>query len=240
VRLSALRSATSPNQATWAECAARATWPRGTSAPAVQEIMTTPSTTSPSSARSRNPRRYAVGLAAAGAIALAPFAGVGVASAADDATWDLLAQCESSGNWSINTGNGYYGGVQFSQSTWEAFGGGAYAPRADLATREQQIAVAEQTLAVQGWGAWPACSAKLGLTEADAAGSATAPAPAPVAQAAPAPAPGGAPYTVQPGDTLFGIAAAHGLDWQALYTANVAVIGADPAWILPGQVLNLP
>lgn len=77
--------------------------------------------------------------------------------------WDALAQCESGGNWSINTGNGYQGGLQFHSQTWNAYGGQQYASRADLATREQQIAVAEKVLASQGWGAWPACSAKLGL-----------------------------------------------------------------------------
>ena len=76
--------------------------------------------------------------------------------------WDELAECESSGNWSTNTGNGYYGGVQFSDSTWDAYGGEAYAPRADQATREQQIAIAEKTLAGQGHGAWPGCSASTG------------------------------------------------------------------------------
>jgi len=90
----------------------------------------------------------------AGAAALG-FAGS--ASAAPDSTWDSVAQCESSGDWSINTGNGYYGGLQFTQSTWDAYGGQQYASRADLATRDQQIAVAEQTLAGQGWGAW-ACA----------------------------------------------------------------------------------
>lgn len=75
--------------------------------------------------------------------------------------WDAVAQCESGGNWSINTGNGYYGGLQFSASTWAAFGGGEYAPRADLATREQQIAIAEKALAVQGKGAWPTCGRNL-------------------------------------------------------------------------------
>lgn len=77
--------------------------------------------------------------------------------------WDRLAACESGGNWQINTGNGFYGGLQFTNSTWQAFGGGQYAPRADMASRAQQIAVAENTQATQGWGAWPACSAKLGL-----------------------------------------------------------------------------
>ncbi len=78
--------------------------------------------------------------------------------------WDAIAQCESGGNWHINTGNGYYGGLQFSAGTWTANGGGAYAPTADLATREQQIAIGEKVQASQGWGAWPACTAALGLS----------------------------------------------------------------------------
>ncbi|MBH0776103.1 resuscitation-promoting factor [Nocardia bovistercoris] len=81
----------------------------------------------------------------------------------DGAIWDALARCESTGNWAINTGNGYYGGIQFDQSTWERQGGTRYAPRADLATREEQIAIAEVTRARQGWGAWPACTSRLGL-----------------------------------------------------------------------------
>jgi len=76
--------------------------------------------------------------------------------------WDALASCESGGNWAINTGNGFYGGVQFDAGTWLAHGGGKYAPRADLATREEQIAIASKTQAVQGWGAWPTCSARIG------------------------------------------------------------------------------
>lgn len=71
--------------------------------------------------------------------------------------WDAIAQCESGGNWSINTGNGFYGGLQFTYSTWLGYGGGVYAPRADLASREQQIAIAEKVLAGQGIGAWPVC-----------------------------------------------------------------------------------
>jgi uncharacterized protein YabE (DUF348 family) len=78
-------------------------------------------------------------------------------------TWDAIAQCEATGNWAINTGNGFYGGLQFTQSTWEAFGGGQYAARADLASREQQIAIGEKVRAGQGWGAWPSCTSKLGL-----------------------------------------------------------------------------
>ncbi|ANS26667.1 Resuscitation-promoting factor RpfB [Rhodococcus opacus] len=78
-------------------------------------------------------------------------------------TWDSIAHCEATGNWAINTGNGFFGGLQFTQSTWEAFGGSQYAARADLASREQQISVAEKVQAAQGWGAWPACTSKLGL-----------------------------------------------------------------------------
>ncbi|WP_151641618.1 resuscitation-promoting factor Rpf1 domain-containing protein [Corynebacterium sp. 11A] len=88
------------------------------------------------------------------------------ASAAPDSDWDRLAQCESGGNWHINTGNGYHGGLQFAPSTWNAHGGQEFAPTADRATREEQIVVAERVLASQGWGAWPACSARLGLNSA--------------------------------------------------------------------------
>lgn len=76
--------------------------------------------------------------------------------------WDALAACESTNNWAINTGNGFSGGLQFTPSTWLAFGGGKYAPMAWQATRDQQIEIAEKVLAVQGWGAWPACTRKLG------------------------------------------------------------------------------
>lgn len=85
------------------------------------------------------------------------------APAEAEGVWDQLAQCESGGNWSINTGNGYQGGLQFSPSTWAAYGGTEYAPTADQATREQQIAVAKKVQASQGWGAWPACTASMGL-----------------------------------------------------------------------------
>jgi len=82
---------------------------------------------------------------------------------ADGAVWDRLAQCEASGNWAINTGNGFRGGLQFTDATWSGYGGAQYAPYAHLASREQQIDIATRVLARQGWNAWPACSAKLGL-----------------------------------------------------------------------------
>ncbi|MEU9133475.1 transglycosylase family protein [Kitasatospora sp. NPDC048540] len=95
---------------------------------------------------------------------LIPVSAMSSAHAASVSTWDKVAACESSGNWSINTGNGFYGGLQFTQSTWQEFGGGAYADRADHATKDQQIAIAEKVLAVQGPGAWPVCSKVAGLT----------------------------------------------------------------------------
>jgi len=91
----------------------------------------------------------------------APLMAAGSASAATASEWDAVAQCESGGNWSINTGNGYYGGLQFSASTWAAYGGTAYAPQADQASKAQQIAVAEKVLASQGKGAWPVCGTGL-------------------------------------------------------------------------------
>jgi hypothetical protein len=75
--------------------------------------------------------------------------------------WDAVAQCESGGNWHINTGNGFYGGLQFDYGTWQSNGGGAYAPRADLASREEQIAVASKVYAARGSSPWPVCGANL-------------------------------------------------------------------------------
>lgn len=89
----------------------------------------------------------------------------GTANAWDVAVWDAVARCESSGNWAINTGNGYYGGLQFSASTWKAFGGLEFAPRADLASKAEQIAIARRTLYTQGPRAWPVCSVRAGLTK---------------------------------------------------------------------------
>lgn len=89
--------------------------------------------------------------------------GAAAPAVASGSVWDSLAQCESGGNWAINTGNGFSGGLQFTPSTWAGHGGTAYAPSAHLATREQQIAIAERVQASQGWGAWPACTASLGI-----------------------------------------------------------------------------
>lgn len=100
-------------------------------------------------------------LAAAAAISLPFLAFATPASADTGSTWDQLAECESGGNWNIDTGNGYRGGLQFQQSTWEAFGGSGNPAEA---SKSEQIRVAENVQQGQGWGAWPACSAQLGLS----------------------------------------------------------------------------
>ncbi|MEU8677112.1 transglycosylase family protein [Streptomyces sp. NPDC048560] len=116
--------------------------------------------------RHRRPRQAPAIVVAAGvtgsAIAI-PLLGATGAHAADASTWDRVAECESGGMWSADLGNGFYGGLQFSQDTWSAYGGPAYAPRADLASRSQQISVAEKVLADQGPQAWPSCAVISGL-----------------------------------------------------------------------------
>ncbi|MES4909021.1 MULTISPECIES: transglycosylase family protein [unclassified Streptomyces] len=196
-----------------------------------------------------------------------PFLGADVAVAAPSDTWDKVAECESGGDWDINTGNGYYGGLQFSQHTWEAYGGAKYAARADLATRAQQIAVAEAVLRRQGPGAWPVCSARGRLTRdsrpasgasrgnsghSSGSGHSTGSrhstgsghstgsrhhSPAPRRHAT-----GSGPYRVKPGDSLSRIAQREsvGGGWKALYRANRRTVGPDPNKIYPGQRLALP
>ena len=160
----------------------------------------------------------------------------GTANAAPDSDWDRLAQCESGGNWGINTGNGYYGGLQFSASTWRAFGGTGMPHQASKA---EQIAVAERTLAAQGWGAWPACSKKMGLR-----GNVAEPNRAPAAKKLSAPVKtvaaktGGGNYTVKSGDTLGKIARAHGTDWKSLYAANRDRVG-NPNVLKVGTTLSV-
>ena len=118
--------------------------------------------------------RRAIGAGAGLALSL----GIGLSGAipAEAATsvWDKVAQCESGGNWKINTGNGFYGGVQFAASTWKAYGGKTYASQAHLATKAEQIAIARRVLAGQGPGAWPTCGRRAGLTKANGNASAKA------------------------------------------------------------------
>ncbi|MFJ4872737.1 transglycosylase family protein [Streptomyces sp. NPDC088757] len=137
------------------------------------------------------------------------------ACAEDQWPWGCVAECESGGRWHVNTGNGFYGGLQFWQPTWVEHGGLTHARRADLATRAQQIEVAEEVLRTQGWGAWPVCSKRYGLS--------------------------GRVHTVQSGDTLSSIARRFGIKggWQALYKANRSLIGADPNRVAVGTMLRI-
>lgn len=198
------------------------------------------------------------------------------AHAATEAQWDAVAQCESGGDWSINTGNGFSGGLQFTASTWAANGGTGNPANA---SRAEQVRVAENVLATQGKGAWPVCGVGLGAaspqqstpaaqTQQVEAPKAQAQAPvqqaapaqqaAPVQQAAPAQTQYTAPaqteqaapaqtqytaaagtYTVQAGDTMSAIAAAHGVSWESLADANASTV-SNPNLIYPGQVLEIP
>ncbi|MFD6290659.1 transglycosylase family protein [Streptomyces sp. NPDC060205] len=205
-----------------------------------------------------NTRKTRTTAVLAGAALLAPLgllAANGNAVAADGGVWDRIARCESGGNWHINTGNGYYGGLQFSAGSWRAYGGTAYASTADKASKAQQIAVATKVQRAQGWGAWPTCAARAGASgSAPAAGASgstgkVAPSkPSKPSKSAKAPersaghtgrgsSRGG--YTVRSGDTLSGVAARYGTTWQRLYAANRAVIGGDPDVIVPGQRLRV-
>lgn len=199
----------------------------------------------PATSKGRSLLRVAV----AGALAIGtPITLVGTANAAPDSVWDKIAACESGGNWSIDTGNHYSGGLQFSASTWRAYGGSG---SASGASREQQIAVAERVLAAQGWGAWPVCSRKAGATGYGADTSRTVVASAPakaasraVAHAAPAVAvavaKNGADYTVVSGDTLSRIAVKQGVTggWKAVWDRNTDVL-SNPNVLRVGQQLDL-
>jgi nucleoid-associated protein YgaU len=163
---------------------------------------------------------------------------MGTAAAESGVNWDAVARCESGGNWAINTGNGFYGGLQFTLSTWRAHGGVGNPAHA---TREQQIAVAERVLKTQGIGAWPVCGkhAKDNIPTA-----ATKPAK-PTTPVTPSPPPTSAGpmsvYTVVSGDTLWSIAASHRVPggWRQVYEANRDVV-TDPDLIRIGQSLRIP
>jgi LysM repeat protein len=197
----------------------------------------------------------------------APLMAAGNASAATASEWDTVAQCESGGNWSINTGNGYYGGLQFSASTWAAYGGTAYASTANQASKSQQIAVAEKVLASQGKGAWPVCGTGLSSATYSGGGSSSSSSSSSskattersttdttASRSAERPAAkktvstptgkkvkkGDGEYKVVKGDTLSSIAEKHKVKggWQQLFKLNKSIID-DADFIYPGQQLHL-
>ncbi|HEV7627616.1 MAG TPA: transglycosylase family protein [Streptomyces sp.] len=183
--------------------------------------------------------RFAVVTGVAGAAVALPMVTAPGAQAASVGTWEKVAQCESSGNWQANTGNGHFGGLQFSESSWKAAGGTEYAPRADQASKEQQIATAEKLLDQQGPGAW-ACAGEGGLSadgspaEVDPGGNEPQGQPDHKTQEG-----GRGNYTVKAGDTLASIASANSVDWKKLYEDNKSVIGGDVDVIHPGQKLQV-
>lgn len=204
--------------------------------------------------RAGRPGRVATGVGAAAAVVAAGTAGLVAAPAAGAATpsvWDRVASCESSGNWRINTHNGYYGGLQFSASTWREFGGTKYAPRADLATRAQQIEVARRVLAVQGPHAWPVCGTRAHLTKVNGqATQARLPSVGPyvasvshtgAATVAKHTGPRVTRYVVRKGDSLSSIAGQHGVrgGWQALWKYNRTNV-PNPNVVFVGQVIQIP
>ncbi len=200
----------------------------------------------PSASRCRLASYAAIPVVGAASLAMAA-----PAEAASTSTWERLARCESGGNWSINTGNGYYGGLQFSVSSWRAVGGSGL-PHQN--SKAEQIRRAEKLLKLQGWGAWPTCSRKLGLSNADKGGTPNVSA-ARSSSARKAVAPKKATrkavranskratkgtYVVRSGDTLSSIARKHSVDggWKALYAANRGVV-ENPNRIYVGEKLKL-
>ena len=205
--------------------------------------------------------KRAVGAGAALALSCGiGLSGAAPAEAATTTVWDRVAKCESGGNWKINTGNGYYGGLQFAAGTWKADGGRTYASQAHRATEAEQIAIARRVLAGQGPGAWPTCTRRAGLTKANGKASKNAtPATNPGAsttnkasdstkkiakKAAPTKYSASAidkTVRVKRGDTLNKFAKRHHLKgggWKALWKLNKKTI-KNPNWILIGQVVKI-
>ena len=210
--------------------------------------------------------RLALGLTAAGVAGTAALLGPASAAQASSVNWDAIAQCESGGNWSISTGNGFYGGLQFTKGTWRAYGGAKYASTANKASRSEQIAIAEKVLRGQGIGAWPVCGKKGGsskhysgtntsgskshkssphkssthksksVTHKSTKKSATTPK---VTRATTAKATGKT-YVVRSGDTLSAIATKNHISggWHTLYQLNSKTI-SNPNLIFPGQRITL-
>ena len=214
----------------------------------------------------RKHARLALGLTAAGVAGTAALLGPASAAQASSVNWDAIAQCESGGNWSISTGNGFYGGLQFTKGTWRAYGGTKYASTANKASRSEQIAIAEKVLRGQGIGAWPVCGKKGGsskhysstntsgskshkssshkssthksksVTHKSTKKSATTPK---VTRATTAKATGKT-YAVRSGDTLSAIATKNHISggWHTLYQLNSKTI-SNPNLIFPGQRITL-
>jgi nucleoid-associated protein YgaU len=218
-------------------------------------------------AKTSRTRKIAAGALIAGVGVAVPLGAAASASASTDSVnWSAIANCESGGDWSIDTGNGFYGGLQFTESTWLAYGGGSYAQYPNQASESDQIAVAENVLAGQGIGAWPVCGANAdsgstysgtntsgsgssdtssssssdsGSQSQSTGSSASTGSGSSSNTSSSTSSSGGNSYTVASGDTLSTIAQKLGVSsWQSLYNENTSVIGSNPNLIYPGQVLS--
>jgi LysM repeat protein len=212
--------------------------------------------------RVRTHARLALGLTAAGVAGTAALLGPASPAQASGVNWDAVAQCESGGNWSINTGNGFYGGLQFTRGTWKAYGGAKYASTANKASKSEQIRIAEKVLRGQGIGAWPTCGKKAGSSKhysgtntggskstkhsskSTAKHSSTKHTSTHKSTSAPKRTESakvtGKQYVVRSGDTLAAIATKNHVKggWHTLYQHNRGVI-SDPDLIFPGQRIAL-
>lgn len=200
--------------------------------------------------QTRKQARLAFGIAVAGLVGTVGLLGPAAPAQAvpSDVNWDAIARCESGGNWRINTGNGYYGGLQFSRGTWRAYGGSRYARTANRATRAEQIRVAERVLRRQGIGAWPHCGRRANVhvsrravrhaparTVRQVTGRSEARGHGSVASRSTA-----RTYVVRRGDTLARIADRHNVagGWRALYRANDHIL-RSPHRVFTGQRIRL-
>ncbi|MEU4239600.1 transglycosylase family protein [Actinoplanes sp. NPDC026619] len=217
--------------------------------------------------RARKHARLALGLTAAGVAGTAALLGPASPAQASSVNWDAVAQCESGGNWSINTGNGFYGGLQFSRSTWRSYGGAKYAGTANKASKSEQIRIAEKVLSGQGIGAWPVCGKKAGsskhysstntsgsksasksATKSKSSSKSTAHKAAKKSSTSTTPKvtrsttvkATGKNYVVRSGDTLAAIATKNHVNggWRTLYQLNRGTI-TNPNLIFPGQRIAL-
>jgi nucleoid-associated protein YgaU len=187
-----------------------------------------------------------IGVLAAVALALG-IASVGSAPASAASTvWDRVAKCESGGNWRISTGNGYYGGLQFSTRTWKGFGGGKYASRANRASKAEQIAIARRVLSSQGPRAWPVCSRRAHLTKSNgkanrhATPSSNPGGQATAQKAAPKVSTKAKTIRVKSGDTIAKLAHRYSVKggWKGLWKLNAKTV-KNPNRIKVGQVLRI-
>ncbi|BFU43954.1 transglycosylase family protein [Krasilnikovia sp. MM14-A1004] len=188
-------------------------------------------------AQFRKPTRLVLGAIAAGVTGTVALLGPAAPASASSVNWDAIAHCESGGRWHINTGNGYYGGLQFSRSTWAGHGGTKYARTADKASRAQQIAVAERVLRAQGIRAWPVCGAKAGSPKHHRAAAHKARTTHRAHDAHRA----GRVHVVRAGETLASIAEQHHVKggWRTLFRLNRGALHGNPNLIRPGQRLAL-